>query len=60
MAPARAAVGDVSAWCLLALLLLSPTLFAMLVVMALVTTLATTPVLRLFYRPPAGSAATAA
>jgi Kef-type K+ transport system membrane component KefB len=38
--------------------LLSPTLFAMLVVMALVTTLATTPLLRAIHPSPAGSAAT--
>ncbi|MGQ0722210.1 MAG: cation:proton antiporter domain-containing protein [Candidatus Eiseniibacteriota bacterium] len=37
--------------------LLSPALFAMLVVMALVTTLATTPLLEFFYRRPSGSGA---
>ena len=33
---------------------ISPTLFAMMVIMALATTLATTPVLRLVHRPTAG------
>lgn len=59
-----AAVDDVTAWCLLALVVLnigldlkviSPTLFAMLVVMALVTTFSTTPVLHMILRRGAAS-----